>query len=280
MKQTIQLLFLMMLLLFTIGCEKEKKTTQVPFDKNTTTLINIYGKTDKRLHLDFYVTYRPKYNPDGKVSKECKQALHPATATQQGKLSYAGISIEKQDEYNITLPIYNKTLYQQCQSTPVGISVRITRLHEKHKQYSVVPIYTDTPLQTTEKSTGSGNLKVAYRAQMLKERGKVSEPPKYFRIRDGARVECYTKRYGAHHVYRSKTKERLTFRCDLPYKGNASWRDKIVDDKIHLDIIIDEKTNEFIQRYDIKKVIGTQEAFQEEKLNIFDKLKLKLGGKL
>ena len=278
MKQTIQLLFLMMLLFFTIGCEKEKKTTQVPFDKNSTTLIHIYGKTDKRLHLDFYVTYRPKYNPDGKVSKECKQALHPATATQQGKLSYAGISIENQDEYNITLPIYNKTLYQQCQSTPVGISVRITRLHEKHKQYSVVPIYTDTPLQTWEKGIVSGNLKGDYRAQMLKERGKVSEPPKYFRIRDGANVACYTRHYAGDR----ESKEHVRFRCDLPYKGNASWRDKIVDDKIHLDIMVDEQKSYYyppLQQIH-NGVKGHSEPFQEEKLNIFDKLKLKLGGKL
>ena len=282
MKQTIQLLLLLSLFMFTQGCnQEEKKEAPATFDKNTTTLINIHGKTDKRLHLYFYTMYRPKYFPDGKVSAECQEILsHPITATKRGRLSYGGITIENQDEYNITLPIFNKTKRRNCTSTPVGISVRITRLHEKHKQYAVVPIYTDTPLQTTEESSGSGNLKVDYRAESLRKTGDIAEPPKYFHIKDGAKVECFTKRHGANHIYRTKTKEHLIFRCDLPYKGNAEWRDSIVDDSIHLDIIIDKNKNEFIQSIDRHKVIGKKEPFQEEKLNIFDKIKLKLGGKV
>lgn len=270
----------MTILLFTIGCKEEQKTLPIKYDKNTTTLINIHGKTDKRLRLDFYVSYRPKYFPKGKVSSECKEAsLHPSTATKRRKVLHrSGATIKNQDEYNVTFPIFNKLVYDKCQSTPVGISVRITRLHEKDGLYARVPIYTDTPLQTTGKSMASGNLKVAYRAEMLKKTGDVSEPPKYFRVKDGARVACYTTRYGPHHVYKTRTKESLSFRCKLPYKGNAEWRDVIEDDNIHLDIVVDEEKNEYLQRYDRKKVIGKKEPFQEVKLNIFDKIKKLIQG--
>jgi len=283
MKQTI-LALLSVMLIFSLGCQEEQKQTQkqtsTHYDKNSTTLITVYGKTDKRLRLDFYVNYRSKYNPNGKISPECQEAsLHPITATQRGKLFHqSGAVITNQEEYNITFPIFNKLIQDRCKSTPIGLSVRITRLHEKHGLYSEVPIYTDTPLHTTEKSTGSGNLKVAYRAEALRKTGHVSEPPKYFRIRDGARVACYTIRYGAHHVYRGETKERLTFRCDLPYKGNAEWRESIKNDTIHLDIIVDENKTMFLQMHSINHVTGKKEPFQEEKLNIFDKIKLWLKG--
>ena len=122
------------------------------------------------------------------------------------------------------------------------------------------------------------SFKVAYRAEALRKTGKVSEPPKYFRIRDGARVECYTIRYGAHHVYKGETKESLTFACDLPYKDNAEWRDIIKNDTIHLDIVVDENKTMFLQRHSINHVTGKKEPFQEETLNFFDKIKLWFKG--
>jgi len=284
MKQTIQLLLLMTILLFTIGCKEEQKTLPIKYDKNTTTLINIHGKTDKRLRLDFYVSYRPKYFPKGKVSSECKEAsLHPSTATKRRKVLHrSGATIKNQDEYNVTFPIFNKLVYDKCQSTPVGISVRITRLHEKDGLYARVPIYTDTPSLiesgTRGSMSGGGNMKGDYRVEALEKTGDVSEPPKYFRVKDGARVACYTTRYGPHHVYKTRTKESLNFRCKLPYKGNAEWRDVIEDDNIHLDIVVDEEKNEYLQMHARNNVTGKKEPFQEVKLNIFDKIKKLIQG--
>jgi len=278
MKDMIKLLLFFALLVFTVGCQEEEKTTPVHYDKNTTTLINIHGKTDKRLRLDFYVSYRPKYFPKGKVSSECKEAsLHPSTATKRRKVLHrSGATIKNQDEYNVTFPIFNKLVYDKCQSTPVGISVQITRLNEKDGLYARVPIYTDTPLQTTEKSMASGNLKVAYRAEMLKKTGDVSEPPKYFRVKDGARVECYTK----HYEKDVKSKEHIRFRCELPYKGNATWKEIIKDDNIHLDIVVDNnKSYYYPTLFKMKNGNkGHTEPFQEVKLNIFDKIKQLIQG--
>jgi len=171
-------------------------------------------------------------------------------------------------------------IQDRCKSTPIGLSVRITRLHEKHGLYSEVPIYTDTPIGAVEGSRGAvvgdRSFKVAYRAEALRKTGKVSEPPKYFRIRDGARVECYTEHYEKDNT----SKERISFRCELSYKGNATWREVIKDDTIHLDIIVDENKSYFYPT--LRKVRngqkGHSEPFQEEKLNIFDKMKLWLKG--
>ena len=284
MNQMIYVLLLSTLLVFTVGCKEEKKTVPAAYDKNTTTLINIHGKTDKRLKLQFYVSYRPKYFPKGKVTDECTEALlHPLTATKRRNVIHsAGAVVEKQNDYNITFPIFNKILHDKCTSTPVGISVRITRLHEKHGLYSIVPIFTDTPSSigsgTRRSMSGGGDMKVAYRVEALEKTGDVAEPPKYFRVRDGAVVRCFTRRYGAHHVYKTRTKEMLVYQCELPYKGNAEWRDVIKDDSIRLDIIVDENKSSFLQRYDRKKVIGKKEPFQEEKLNWYDKIKLWIKG--
>jgi len=280
MKQTILTLPTVMLI-FSLGCQEEQKQTQkqtsTHYDKNSTTLITVYGKTDKRLKLQFYVNYRSKYNPNGKISPECQEAsLHPITATQRGKLFHqSGAVITNQDEYNITFPIFNKLIQDKCKSTPIGLSVRITRLHEKHGLYSEVPIYTDTPIGAVEGSRGAvvgdRSFKVAYRAEALRKTGKVSEPPKYFRIRDGARVACYTK----HYEKDGSSKEHTTFRCELPYKGNAEWRESIKDDTIHLDIIVDKNKSYFYPAF-YKMEIGDKghvEPFQEETLNIFDKMK-------
>jgi len=271
---------------FTTACQKEQKQSlRANYDKNTTTLINVYGKTDKRLKLKFYVSYRSKYFPDGKVTDECTEVLlHPVTATKRGKLLHTnGATVKNQDEYNLTFPIFNKILHDKCTSTPIGISVRITRANEKHGLYSVVPILTDTPIGAIEgfsggSSVGNRAFKTSYRAEALEKYGKVKEPPKYFRVKDGAKVGCYTVRYGAHKFYTKPTKERMSFRCALPYKENASWRDVIVDDKIHLDIIIDDNKTEFLQRVGQTKVIGRKDFFQEEKLNLYDKLKLWIKG--
>ena len=279
-----QLLLLFTLLVFTVGCQEEEKTTPVHYDKNTTTLINIHGKTDKRLRLDFYVSYRPKYFPKGKVSSECKEAsLHPSTATKRRNVLHrSGATIKNQDEYNVTFPIFNKLVYDKCQSTPVGISVRITRLHEKDGLYARIPIYTDTPSLigsgTRGSMSGGGDMKGDYRVEALEKTGDVSEPPKYFRVKDGATVRCFTTRHGAHHVYKTRTKERLSYRCELPYKGNAEWREIIEDDSISLDIIIDENKSRFLQMHARNNVTGKKEPFQEVKLNIFDKIKQLIQG--
>jgi len=285
MKQTI-LTLLTVMLIFSLGCQEEQKQTQkqtsTHYDKNSTTLITVYGKTDKRLKLQFYVNYRSKYNPNGKISPECQEAsLHPITATQRGKLFHqSGAVITNQEEYNITFPIFNKLIQDKCKSTPIGLSVRITRLHEKHGLYSEVPIYTDTPSSigsgTKGSMSGGGDMKAAYREESFRKTGKVSEPPKYFRIRDGARVACYTK----HYEKDINMDESVDFRCDLPYKGNAEWREIIKDDTIHLDIIVDENKSYFYPTsYNIKHGDkGHVEPFQEEKLNIFDKIKLWFKG--
>jgi len=281
MKQTIHVLLLSALLVFTVGCKKEK-TTAVAYDKNTTTLINIHGKTDRRLHLYFFMMYRPKYFPDGKVNSECRTVLNPLTATKRGEVKYGGTSIENQDEYNITIPVLNKTMIDKCQYTPIGISVRITRRHEKNGLYSEVPIYTDTPIGAVAGSprsiVGSRSFKGSYRAEALRKTGKVAEPKKYFKIRSGAKVRCFTIRYGAHHIYRDPDPERLTFECALPYEGNAQWQDEIVDDSIVLDIVVDENKTEFLQRVGRHKVIGKKDTFQEEKLNWYDRIKLWIKG--
>jgi len=266
----------------TTGCKEEKKTTPVAYDKNTITLINIHGKTDKRLKLQFYVSYRPKYFPDGKVNSECRTALHPLTATKRGKVLHSGGAVvQNQDEYNITFPIFNKVLHDKCTSTPVGISVRITRLHEKHGLYADVPIYTDTPIGAKQGShggstVGSHGFKVAYRVEALQKTGKVAEPKKYFKVRSGAKVRCLTE----HYEKDTRQKEHVSFRCELPYKGNAQWRDEIVDDSIALDIIVDDNKSYYYPTY--KKIRsgdkGHSEPFQEEKLNIYDKIKLWIKG--
>jgi len=283
MKQNIELLLLIIILIITTGCKEEKTTTPVTYDKNTTTLINIHGKTDKRLKLQFYVSYRPKYFKDGKVSDTCTQALlHPLTATKRGEVLHSGGAvIENQDEYNITFPIFNKILLDKCTSTPVGISVHITRLHEKHGLYADVPIYTDMPIGAKAGShggstTGSHGFKVAYRVEALQKTGDVAEPPKYFRVRDRAVVRCLTK----HYEKDGSSKEHVSFRCELPYKGNAEWRDTIKDDSIRLDIIVDDNKSFYYPTLKKMKsgIKGHSEPFQEEKLNWYDKLKLWISG--
>ena len=276
MKQTIHVLLLSALLVFTVGCKEEKKTASVTYDKNTTTLINIHGKTDRRLHLYFFMMYRPKYFPDGKVNSECRTVLNPLTATKRGEVKYGGTSIENQDEYNITIPVLNKTMIDKCQYTPIGISVRITRRHEKNGLYSEVPIYTDTPIYTSEKSAGGGSFKTDYRVKILKKTGKVAEPKKYFKIRSGAKVRCFTK----HYEKDGTSKEQIVFKCKLPYEGNAQWRDEIVDDSIALDIVVDENKSYYYPTLaKIKSGIkGHTESFQEEKLKWYDTIKLWIKG--
>jgi len=282
MQAMIHILLLFILAVFTTGCEEEKKTAPVAYDKNTTTLINIHGKTDKRLKLQFYVSYRPKYFPKGKVTDECTEALlHPLTATKRRNVIHsAGAVVEKQDDYNITFPIFNKILHDKCTSTPVGISVRITRLHEKHGLYSIVPIFTDTPTGAIEGSpgviVGNRSFKGSYRAEALRKTGDVAEPPKYFRVRDGAVVRCFTK----HYEEDGTSKEQVGFKCELPYKGNAEWRDVIKDDSISLDIIVDENKNYYYPTLQKMKNgnKGHTEPFQEEKLNWYDKIKLWIKG--
>jgi hypothetical protein len=264
----------------TTGCKEDKKETSVTYDKNTTTLINIHGKTDKRLHLYFFMMYRPKYFPDGKVNSECRTVLNPLTATKRGKLKYGGVVVENQDEYNITIPVQNKTLENRCQYTPIGISVRITRLHEKHGLYSEVPIYTDTPIYISAATAGSDSGgwdgKVHYRGIALRKTGKVAEPKNYFKIRDGATVKCFTK----HYEEDGRLKETVKFKCKLPYEGNAQWRDEIVDDSIALDIVVDSNKSYYYPT--LKKtrsgIKGHSEPFQEEKLNWYDKIKLWVKG--
>ncbi len=261
-----------------MACAKEEKT--VAYDKNTTTLIHIHGKTDKRLQLYFNVMYRGRYFRDGVVSNECKDVLSKYHGQKKPTIKSAGVIVKNTDEYNITIPIYNKSLRMRCTYDPIGISLQIRRAHEKHGLYADIPILTDTPSYISSADRGSmgggWNARGMYRGEQREKIGHVEEPPKYFRIINGATVKCYTARFKKDRI----TKEHVRLHCDLPYKNIDLWQEEIKDDNIEFNVVVDENKNYFYptleeHRRGVKKL---PEVFQEEHLSWYDTLKLWMKG--
>jgi len=260
------------------ACSKEEKV--VAYDKNITTLVHIHGKTDKRLQLYFSVMYRGRYFRDGVVSNECKEVLSKYHGQKKPTIKSAGVIVKNTDEYNITIPIYNKGLRMRCTYDPIGISLQIRRAHEKHGLYAKVPILTDTPsyIPSADRGSMSGGWDAAmkYRGEQREKLGHVEEPPKYFRIRNGTKIECYTK----HYEKDGRSKESVSLHCDLPYKNIDLWQEEIKDDTIKLDVSIDEdKSYYYPPLQQIRNgAKGHKDTFQEEHLSWYDTLKLWMKG--
>ena len=172
---------------------------QRPSSDIDATMINIYGKTDKRLKLKFVSTYRPVSTAS---NPECKSYLDINTATKRVPLRAESRTIENQDEYNITIPVYNKDIRIKCEYEFVGISVRVERMYERGGLYAIVPILSDSPIFIGEGTkTGQSSSGDSFHAKMRK---------KYFRMPNGKRVSCFTEFY--------ERRKGDSFTCDLNFR--------------------------------------------------------------
>lgn len=239
---------------FYIYQNPSKKKNKSKDDINAT-MINIYGKTDKRLKLSFISTYRPKSNASNPA---CKSYLDINTATKRVPLRAESRTIENQDEYNITIPVYNKDMRSKCEYEFVGISVRVERMYEKEGKYASVPILSDSPIFIGHGTkTGQSSSGDSFHAEMRQ---------KYFRMPNGKRVSCFTEFY--------ERRKGDSFTCDLNFREEIEGVNQVVNDNIKLDINIDKEKCLYIPRFSrkVKKSI-TKDYFRMPKTPLHIKIK-------
>jgi len=212
------------------------------------TMINIYGKSDKRLKLYFVSTYRPRGNH---LPSEClSKTLNWNTATKKPILKFGVVSVKGKDEYNITIPVYNIDLKSKCSYEFAGISVKIWRRYDDDL-YADIPILTDVPIFTSQGDRSGCSSSPENRTKIIKTK-------KYFRIPDGEKVSCFTEEF--------EEKDLTTnFICRLSHREINSSVDEIRDQSIHFDIDVEEQLGEYffndkrLSQYNYRKGKMTKE---------------------
>lgn len=254
--KSISLLFILWLLIYIIIpiYKSYQKQEEKPSSDINATLINIYGKTDKRLKLKFISTYRPKSTAS---NPECKSYLDINTATKRVPLRAESRTIENQDEYNITIPVYNKDMRTKCEYEFVGISVRVERMYERGGLYASVPILSDKPYfigQGTKYGFSS-----AYTPKHIK---------KYFRMPNGKKVSCFTGYYEKGDMF---NENKTTFTCDLNFRGEIKGVGIVNEDSINIDININENRSRYSFRSRKLSIYNYKNGkLSQEEMELFD----------
>ena len=194
------------------------------------TMINIYGKSDKRLKLYFVSTYRPRGNH---LPPEClSKTLNWNTATKRPILKFGAVSVEGKDDYNVTIPVHNIDLRSKCAYEFAGISVKIWRRYDDDL-YADIPILTDVPMFTSQGHISGCSGSSENRTNIIKTK-------KYFRIPNGEKVSCFTEEF--------EKSNNTHFICRLSQREIKSGVDKIKDQSIHLDIDVEEQLGKYYFR--------------------------------
>lgn len=214
-----------------LSCSQTPQVKKSEKDLNAT-MINIHGTSDNRLQLFFMSIYRPVY-PSSKqgLPEEClNQSANWTTGTKKPKLKFEGITVEGKDDYNITIPVFNKDLRSKCTYEFAGISVRISRIYDD-VLYAQIPILTDVPMLITS-GHRTGMTSYPWDNTLIKK------PKDYFRIPNETKVACFTTfyEYDAHS----------RFTCRLNHREIHSEVERVEDDSIELDIDVDDNLSRYI----------------------------------